>query len=194
MFFTALLLGLNMVIIDSRNIQKIGKVAVLGGGFAGLSVANKFIGLADSIHIYDANEPGLGGASAVSAGLMHPMTPRGIKIWKGIDGFTSSMQLLQLAQEYNSKIVFDSTYNIIKPLRKYNDYENWKLSSIKNPNLVEIISSESYNSLINSKTNDDTIIAAAIIKKSCIVDCPIYLQSLLIFVRNLVKLKKQKNR
>jgi hypothetical protein len=64
------------------------KIAVIGGGLAGLAVVYNLLDLTRSpdsddisITIIDSHEVGHGGASGVMAGLLHPLTPRGKKLW-----------------------------------------------------------------------------------------------------------------
>ena len=44
--------------------------AIVGGGFAGLSCAINLLHVFDKLTIFDSADPGCGGASAVSAGLV----------------------------------------------------------------------------------------------------------------------------
>ena len=64
------------------------KVVIIGGGLAGLAVAYNLLDLTKTLDIdnvcvtiVDAHEVGQGGASGVMAGLLHPLTPRGKKLW-----------------------------------------------------------------------------------------------------------------
>jgi hypothetical protein len=77
------------------------RVVVLGGGLAGLAVSYHLLNLTATvdaagarrsplrISIFDQAEVGQGGASGAMAGLLHPLTPRGKKIWLGDEGFAS---------------------------------------------------------------------------------------------------------
>ena len=82
------------------------RVAVVGGGLAGLGTAVHLLSAADSpltaLHVYDAAVPGEGGASAVAAGLLHPFTPRSKEIWRGSDGYAASFELLRSEFGQNS--------------------------------------------------------------------------------------------
>ncbi|CAM9002305.1 unnamed protein product [Rhodiola kirilowii] len=77
--------------------------AVLGAGFAGLSVAYHLLKQSprDShvrVDIYD--EVGLrGGASGVSGGLIHPYSPKAKLLWKGKECWTECLELLRVAEE-----------------------------------------------------------------------------------------------
>jgi hypothetical protein len=81
--------------------QEVSRSAcVIGGGFAGLACAyfltqnEAFSG----VTVYDCNLPGEGGASAVAAGMVHPFSPRGKLIWKGLEALHAALDLIQIAQ------------------------------------------------------------------------------------------------
>ena len=77
------------------------RIAVLGGGLAGLGVAVPLLerGSIDTVHIYDAELPGCGGASAVAAGLLHPFTRRSREILLGREGYAATARLVQRCEE-----------------------------------------------------------------------------------------------
>jgi len=48
------------------------------------------------ITIYDTHSaPGLGGASSAPVTLLHPFTPKGKLIWKGLEGFQATLDIMQ---------------------------------------------------------------------------------------------------
>lgn len=72
------------------------RCAVVGGGFAGLATAYHLAAFGSDVTIFDPNEVGTGGSSAVAAGLLHPLTPRGKLIWKGEEGIAASKELIEV--------------------------------------------------------------------------------------------------
>ena len=96
--------------VGSAAIAGSPRVVVLGGGLAGLSVAYHLLNLTattDSggkqrrsplrVSIVDQCAVGEGGASGAMAGLLHPLTPRGKKMWLGDEGMAASLELIQAA-------------------------------------------------------------------------------------------------
>lgn len=80
------------------------RVAVVGGGLAGLGCAYHLLSLSAEgmresplhcVHVWDPCEPGEGGASAVAAGLLHPYSPKGSQLWKGAPGLEAALELIQ---------------------------------------------------------------------------------------------------
>ncbi|XP_015694282.2 uncharacterized protein LOC102718657 [Oryza brachyantha] len=81
------------------------RYAVLGAGFAGLSVAWHLLkhSSKDSrvrVDIYDENGVG-GGASGVSGGLLHPYSPKVKLLWRGGEFWKECMDLLRCAEQAN---------------------------------------------------------------------------------------------
>ncbi|GLJ43028.1 hypothetical protein SUGI_0892990 [Cryptomeria japonica] len=78
------------------------RYAVLGAGFAGISVAWHLLQHCSKtslmwIDIYD--EIGLGGAaSGVSGGLLHPYSPKGKLLWNGKECWEEALKLLTVAE------------------------------------------------------------------------------------------------
>jgi glycine/D-amino acid oxidase-like deaminating enzyme len=97
------------------------RVAVLGGGLAGLAVAYHLLNMTATtddasgvrrsqlrISIFDQNDVGQGGASGAMAGLLHPLTPRGKKMWLGDEGMAASLDLIQAAVEASPDLILSS--------------------------------------------------------------------------------------
>jgi len=70
------------------------KVAVVGGGLAGLSTAWHLTGLVKQVSIFDPRPPGQAEASAVAGGLLHPLTPKNRLLWCGLRGFEATSRLV----------------------------------------------------------------------------------------------------
>eukprot|EP00887_Chlorella_sp_A99_P005223 scaffold1.g5223.t1 len=76
--------------------------AVIGGGFAGLATAWHLLRHASperpmQLHLYDAYGLAAGG-SGVAAGLLHPYTPRGKLLWRGLEAFQDALALVEAAE------------------------------------------------------------------------------------------------
>ncbi|KAK4431830.1 hypothetical protein Salat_0945100 [Sesamum alatum] len=85
------------------------RYAVLGAGFAGLSVAWNLLqhGSREShlcVDIYD--EVGIGGgASGVAGGLLHPYSPKVKLLWRGAECWNETLNLLHIAEDALLKLV-----------------------------------------------------------------------------------------
>ena len=92
------------------------KIAVVGGGLAGLSVAFHLLEKTNAsikLTLLDKAEPGCGGASSVAGGLLHPFSPRGKIIHWGTEGLASSSSLIDASQQFESGCVLrDRLYRV----------------------------------------------------------------------------------
>ena len=99
LLFIVLFILLFTVDATTPGVSQPTRIAIVGGGLAGLGTAAQVVVEAgtklEALHIYDAALPGEGGASAVAAGLLHPFTPRSKEIWQGTKGYAASLALLQ---------------------------------------------------------------------------------------------------
>ncbi|KAG0468610.1 hypothetical protein HPP92_017938 [Vanilla planifolia] len=91
------------VLCSQKNGKRTAKYAVLGAGFAGLSVAWHLLQQYSSkdscmkIDLYD--EVGIGGgASGSSGGLLHPYSPKAKLLWRGAESWKECMKLLTEAE------------------------------------------------------------------------------------------------
>ncbi|WCJ29846.1 FAD-dependent oxidoreductase family protein [Euphorbia peplus] len=97
-----------------QNCSRPLRYAVLGAGFAGLSVAWHLLKLSPhklnlKIDIYD--EVGIGGAaSGISGGLLHPYSPKVKLLWKGAECWNESLMLLSIAEK--AAISKDSSFQL----------------------------------------------------------------------------------
>ncbi|KAL7600569.1 hypothetical protein Lser_V15G23846 [Lactuca serriola] len=110
---------------SSRLHQQSLRYAVLGAGFAGLSVAwhlleHSPIELHISIDVLD--EVGIGGgASGVSGGLLHPYSPKVKPLWRAAECWEESLKLLRIAEtaiqtkesSFNNGEIAHSSYEFI---------------------------------------------------------------------------------
>lgn len=102
-----------------QNIREINSVAIVGGGLAGLSTAFSLLSKTSSsgqvprITVFDTENPGCGGASAVAGGLLHPFSPTGKLVYLGKEGLDASNALVERALKYQPKCVLrDYLYRI----------------------------------------------------------------------------------
>ena len=87
---------------SSSSASSAKKVCVVGAGFAGASTAFHLLERANdagaSVDVTLMDEIGIaGGASGVAAGLLHPYTPRGKTIWRGVEGVREAKRLIEAA-------------------------------------------------------------------------------------------------
>ncbi|KAL6898034.1 hypothetical protein ACP4OV_006630 [Aristida adscensionis] len=89
------------------------RYAVLGAGFAGLSVAWHLLKHSPKdarvcVDIYDENGVG-GGASGVAGGLLHPYSPKVKLLWRGAEFWKECMDLLHRAEQANGTTGSDAS-------------------------------------------------------------------------------------
>ena len=61
------------------------KIAIVGSGYSAIGVAFHLRSLYGArITVFDECKIGTGGASAASAGMLHPITPKGKMSWRGM--------------------------------------------------------------------------------------------------------------
>jgi glycine/D-amino acid oxidase-like deaminating enzyme len=104
------------------------KICIVGGGLGGLSIASKLASKDRTLVMYDPHEPGYGGASAVAAGLLHPLTPKGNIIWKGDEGLESTEKLISSVEQFSKQKIQHKEKEIIRPLHEDFQYERYKKS------------------------------------------------------------------
>ena len=68
---------------------------IIGGGFCGLACAAKLPAAGFGICIADPAEPGGAAASGAAAGLLDPLSPKGKIMWRGMEAFEATLQLLR---------------------------------------------------------------------------------------------------
>lgn len=107
--------AIRMSVSDGEPLRSDGeplRVAVVGGGLAGLGFAFHIVNTSSrAVHldIHDPADPGCGGASAVAAGLLHPFRPNGREIWMGTEGFAATSELVHAVEEATGEAVSASS-------------------------------------------------------------------------------------
>lgn len=156
-------------------------VGIVGGGLGGLATAVRFSigGHASRIRVYDiASGPGIGGASAVAAGLLHPFTPRGRLIYKGLEGFFSTRAMLDLIQERipNHPPLYRAGKSIVRPFFDQSSLSTWTQAVDNYPKWLKLQNSEQFSELSN--VNSSPALGAVVMENTLSVDTPEYLRGL----------------
>jgi hypothetical protein len=157
------------------------KIAIVGGGYAGLACgyhAQKL--LANVPHTLDfygrEDYPGqvcVSSASAVSAGLLHPITPRGRLMYAGEESFRATMSMLEeLRAAYPTRPIYQSM-SVVRPCFKDTDWANWQQASVKNSEWVELLNEQRKAEL---GCADIEAAGIALIKNAVVVNSPCYLE------------------
>ena len=157
------------------------KIAIIGGGYAGLACgyhAQKL--LMDVPHTLDfygrEDHPGqvcISSASAVSAGLLHPITPRGRLMYAGEESFRSTMSILQeLQASYPERPLYQSMA-MVRPCLKDTDVVNWQQAYEKNSDWVELLDEQR---MAEMGCADLGAAGMALIKNAVVVDSVCYLE------------------
>ena len=159
-------------------------VGIVGGGLGGLACAAQLVRLADRgahhIEVYDQCQPGMGGASAVAAGLCHPFTPRGTLIHKGLEGFDATLGLLTLVDEKCPDLA-DSVWErqaIVRPCFGSTDLRLWAAAAIAFPEWLAMESAEDYKERVGSQNTDVSLRGAAVMRSTLRINMPVYLKGL----------------
>lgn len=175
----------------NRIISSTKKVAIIGGGLAGLSTAYHLLDIntatsnnkgAGGVHItiYDTANVGEGGASAVAGGLLHPFSPRGKLIHFGIYALTQANVLIQAASKYEPNCIirkqlyrlassFDDDYT--------NSYNILQVTANEYPNLATWLTREDVNTLLPTTTS---VVGGIKMSNGCqVIHVPTYLKGLL---------------
>lgn len=157
------------------------RVAIVGGGYAGLACAENLIKQFE-VSIFDLNLPGKGGASAVSAGLMHPFAPKGNFIWKGVEGYRLNIEKMVALQKATNVEFLDTSTQLLRPIITAQELKKWTESFIAEPSLLSIDSKDDYINMMQDRNlpvviPTQSLVAVAVIKTACIVDSELYLEA-----------------
>jgi len=154
------------------------KVAVVGGGLGGLATA---VYLAKSgrvcrVEMIDAAAgPGLGGASAVAAGLMHPWAPRGKFLHKGLEGYSATHAMLDLVRDCTGACVH-SQQTILRPCYDLEELKQWTQAADNHPDWLAVEDAEQYSRRLGCAPTR-RVLGAALMKRSTTIDTPLYLKA-----------------
>ena len=157
------------------------KIAIIGGGYAGLACgyhAQKL--LANVPHVLDVygreEYPGqvcVSSASAVSAGLLHPITPRGRLMHAGEESFRATMSILhELKAAYPTRPLYQSM-TLVRPCFTDADLVNWQQASAKNSGWVELLDEQTRAEMGGV---DVEAAGVALIKNAVVVNSACYLE------------------
>ena len=159
-------------------------IAVLGGGMAGLAVCRHLQDLAGGaasgvrVTIFDSAAPGQStGASAVAAGLLHPLSPRGKVIWRGQEGLEATLQLVQDAQAHlgpNEKVLASET--ILRPGLPGQHQSKFMNASDDDGSRFEWIGQDQVQRLVTVPPTDSQ--GAVVINGGVVVNTQAYLRGL----------------
>ncbi len=159
-------------------------VGVVGGGFSGLAVAQYLVQFqyVEHVIVHDANEPGQSsGASRASAGLLHPLSPRGKLLWMGEEGYNSSISLLKVAQgALRSKGRHDQVIgcnSVIRPILDSRQSEALTNAARTLPKWMGLLSKEEVIRRVGSLV-PDSCMGGILLKNAAAINSGIYLQGL----------------
>ena len=157
------------------------RVRVLGGGLAGLS-CSWFLqqsGRVRSLEVYDLNRPGFGGASSLAV-LMHPFSPRGTVIWRGLEGCEATKSLLRLAAKHDRSgkkgCLYSTNRRLVRPLYSNQALMDWGKTAAKFPQWFQLMSGAQYVEEFGVGTLQP--LGSVCYTDATIVDAPRYLQGL----------------
>jgi len=107
--------------------------AIVGAGFAGVALAWHLLSRSSPdapIHIdlYDSFGLGAGGSGA-AAGLLHPYTPRGKVLWRGVEAFQDALRLVGAAEaavDASTTPPFVWRHGLLRPARSAKQASDFK--------------------------------------------------------------------
>ena len=115
-------------------------VAVIGGGYGGIGVAyhlrnsNAFVSLYDSSLAIQGgsttNYPDCRGASEISAGQLHPLSPNGKMLWRGAESYATSLEIIDYVLKKEPSFSISSS-GIIRSFRKKKEMDSFLKSAEK---------------------------------------------------------------
>lgn len=152
-------------------------IAIVGGGLAGMSTAYHLLEKIEgsSITIIDKADPGVGGASAVAGGLLHPFSPRGKLLHLGVEGLNAANKLIDAAKSHQPNCVLrDQLYRVALTEK---NVDQLKDAADLYPKYATWVSPDEIES--NCRPNSDSILGGVLFSNGCkVIHVPTYIQGL----------------
>lgn len=153
-------------------------ITVIGGGLAGLAVTYHLLKHQSTftrIRVIDQAGVGEAGASSVAGGLLHPLSPRGKIVYKGLDGIRETNVLLEAAlahQDENTIVLRDRLYRVAMTEKQA---ETFQKTAEEIPDICNWISETDMKKICNS----NEVYGGLLLKNGCkVIDVPSYLRGL----------------
>ncbi len=147
-------------------------ITVIGGGMAGLAVTYHLLSQGHPgrmIQVFDKAPVGKGGASAVAGGLLHPLSPRGKLVFKGLEGLHETNVLLRAT----NAVVKDRLYRVATTESQAMTFQTTAREMI--PHICEWIAADEMQRICQS----DTVYGGLVLQNGCkVIDVPTYLKGL----------------
>ena len=89
------------------------------------------------VDVYDAHGVG-SGASAVAAGLLHPLNTRGNVTWRGVDAMNETLGLLREVEVWGQGEVFYRQTGVLKRAKDAKDIERFERIRRERENELEL--------------------------------------------------------
>lgn len=136
--------------ITKKNLQikeiSQANIAIVGAGFSGLAICwflfQKCCLLPGvQVTLFDPNGIG-GGASGISAGLLHPFSGQKARLnHLGLEGFDATVKLLRIAEEHLGHSVADYS-GILRPALSKDQEADFSAAALQHPERIKWISAE----------------------------------------------------
>eukprot|EP00953_Heterococcus_sp_UTEX-ZZ885_P041404 21122-Heterococcus_DN1.PRE.7 len=150
---------------------------------AGLATAYHLVRGGAAVTVFDEKPVGQGGASAVAAGMLHPLTPRGKLIWKGAEGLAAANQLIEAAsaalratgqlQQGESVI---TCKQIVRPIMDQKNADMYAKAATTNSEYLQSLTTQQLLAAAPGASAD--ALAGVVIAGAVAIDAPLYLQGL----------------
>ena len=153
-------------------------ITVIGGGLAGLAVTYHLLqqSTATRIRIVDRAGVGQAGASSVAGGLLHPLSPRGKLVHKGLEGIQETNVLLQAAlanRDHATIVLRDRLYRVALSEKQA---ETFQKTAKEIPHLCEWVPENDIKAVCKAK---EDVYGGLLLKNGCqVIHVPSYLKGL----------------